>query len=118
MVSSYTPMPVDTTPLEQLGFTSLSSGLQQQSAAPAESFPRFGTGLRTLVSSKRYPLGTARDLNECAHASLSVYRSTRNFFALQMVNATYAVRVCSDYLDEINQRRLLAALTGALLAAH
>ena len=118
MVSSYSPMPLDITPLDDLGFTSLTSSLQRQSTTPAAPYQRFGVGLRELTSNERYPLGSARNLNECAHASLSVYRSTRNFFALHMVTATYAARVCSNYLDEVNQRRLLAALTGALLAAH
>jgi hypothetical protein len=75
----------------------------------------FGSALVDLISQERYPNVSATDFDICARMSLTVYRSTRNFFALHMVTATYAVRVCSKYLDE---GRALGALTRALLGAH
>ncbi len=47
--------------------------------------------------------------------ALDIYLSTRNFFALHMVTATQAIRICSEFIDN---KLALAALTGGLLAAH
>jgi hypothetical protein len=55
------------------------------------------------------------DLNNCAAVALDIYRSTRNFFALHLVTATQAIRICSEFIDA---KLALAALTGSLLAAH
>lgn len=118
MVSTYTPMPLEPTHLSAFGFDSLEGRLKQQCDMPTAPATRFGDGLRDLVANGQYPVGTAHDLNECAYAALSVYRSTRNFFALHMVTATWAARICSRVLATDHQARLLAALTGALLAAH
>ena len=63
----------------------------------------------------RYPTGCADSLADCARAALDVYLGTRDFFALHMVTATHASRLCLPFLDE---KACLAALTGALLAAH
>jgi len=75
----------------------------------------FGATLLELITQGRYPDGCARDFAVCAQISFAIYRSTRNFFALHMVTATYAVRTCAGYMDE---SRALAALTHALLGAH
>lgn len=75
----------------------------------------FSSSILALLDSGEYPTGRAAGMSECAAAALDIYRSTRNFFALHMVTATQAVRVCSPLVDE---ELAVAALTGALLAAH
>lgn len=75
----------------------------------------FGGALVDLMTTDRYPSGCAQDFRICARMSLGVYQSTRNFFALHMVTATHAVRVCANYVDT---SLALGALTRALLGAH
>ena len=91
--------------------------MQQQVSAGSRTFPnsRFGRNIVELLHCCDYPVGIASQLRECASTALDIYRSTRNFFALHMVTATQAIRICSGV---INERLALAALTGALLAAH
>jgi len=75
----------------------------------------FSAGILALVDSGAYPTGRAANVGECAALALDIYRGTRNFFALHMVTAAQAVRICSRLIDE---KLAVAALTGALLAAH
>jgi len=90
--------------------------LQEQSdEKPAGLEGRFGQALQTLIETDSYPVGIAENFEACAMQSLHIYRATRNFFALHMVTATLAARICAPLVD---QQILLASLTGALLAAH
>ena len=75
----------------------------------------FGLRLHEQIDADRYPQGRADSLQTCAQLALDLYRSTRNFFALHLVTASQALRQCQPYLDEDQG---LAALTGAMLAAH
>ena len=75
----------------------------------------FSAGLMELLDAKDYPVGSAGSLEQCAQLALDVYRSTRDFFALHMVTATRAARICTRIIDE---DVVVAALTGSLLASH
>jgi hypothetical protein len=111
MAASTFPVPVDMhepIDLEEL--------LSRQAAQPIPvSGSRFGAGIRQLLDQGIYPRGIAVSFADCAAHSLDIYRSTRNFFALHMVTATQAARICAGYVSE---PLVLASLTGALLAAH
>ena len=112
-VSCHQEVPVDAD-----GSLEFERRMQQQVSAGPRTFSDsrfFGRSIGELLHSNDYPIGVASGLNECASVALDVYRSTRNFFALHMVTATQAIRMCSGIIDE---RLALAALTGALLAAH
>ncbi|MFT6431984.1 MAG: hypothetical protein ACJAVI_000019 [Candidatus Azotimanducaceae bacterium] len=87
----------------------------QVAAGKVIEMKSFGDALVGLMRQERYPSGCAQDFKICARMSLGIYQSTRNFFALHMVTATYAVRICANYIDS---RRALGALTRALLGAH
>ena len=76
---------------------------------------RFGGRIAYLVDHGLYPTGQAVSFSDCAKVSLDVYRSTRDFFALHMVTATHAARVCATIVEH---DLVLRSLTGALLAAH
>lgn len=95
----------------------LERALLSQASAGPRSFESsgFSKSICELVDTGEYPVGCAGDIGDCAAVALDIYRSTRNFFALHMVTATQAVRICSQYVDE---KLALAALTGGLLAAH
>ena len=95
----------------------LKHALLSQANAGAISFNKsgFSDKIHELVDAREYPVACATSFDDCAAVSLDIYRSTRNFFALHMVTATQAVRVCSRYID---QDLALAVLTGSLLAAH
>jgi hypothetical protein len=112
LVSCHCDVPVDTE-----NRIDLREHLQQQVATGSMKFKtqRFAGGIRELLDGDRYPLGIAVDLNNCATVALDIYRSTRNFFALHLVTATQAIRICSEFIDT---KRALAALTGSLIAAH
>jgi hypothetical protein len=111
MASSTFPVPVD--PHHPIA---LEDSLTSQAAQPIPiNGSRFGSGIRQLLDSGAYPTGVAESFAVCAAHALDIYRSTRNFFALHMVTATQAARICARYADE---RLVLASLTGALLAAH
>ena len=75
----------------------------------------FTRSICELLDENNYPLGRTADISDAAIVALDIFRSTRNFFALHMVTATQAVRICSEYIDK---KLALAALTGGLLAAH
>jgi len=75
----------------------------------------FTRSICELLDDDDYPVGRIREISEAAIIALELFRSTRNFFALHMVTATQAVRICSEFIDE---KLALAALTGGLLAAH
>ncbi len=105
-------------PVNADGLLEFERCMQQQVSAGPRTFSDsrfFARCIGELLHSDDYPIGIASGLNECASVALDVYRSTRNFFALHMVTATQAIRMCSGVIDE---RLALAALTGALLAAH
>jgi hypothetical protein len=75
----------------------------------------FSRSIRELLDADEYPTGRVEEIGDGAVIALDIYRSTRNFFALHMVTATQAVRICFEFVDK---RLALAALTGGLLAAH
>jgi len=91
--------------------------MQGQVTIGSRSFKRAGftRSIRELLDADEYPTGCVAEIGDCAVIALDIYRSTRNFFALHMVTATQAVRICSELIDK---RLALAALTGGLLAAH
>ncbi len=109
--SSYREAPVDTVRL------SLADELQRQIETGPGDFQnqRFGAGLGEMLKAKRYPVGSEAGLAEIARIALDVYLGTRNFFALHLVTATQAMRICVQHIDETEG---VAALTGAMLAAH
>jgi hypothetical protein len=74
----------------------------------------FGTGLLKVLE-LGYPVPVSTDLRHCAEAALDVYLGTRNFFALHLVTATQAARMCLPYVEEA---QLIAALTAAIRAAY
>jgi len=105
-----------TVPIDEEHRVDLGEALQRQAATPLRlTGGRFPTGLRQLRDQQEYPTAVAGGFAECAARALDVYRGTRNFFALHMVTASQAVRVCSTVVDP---QLMLASLTGALLAAH
>jgi hypothetical protein len=77
---------------------------------------RFGDRVLELAENGDYPNVTARSFAECAAGALAVYMGTRNFFALHMVTATHAARICARVL--VDPTIMLASLSNALLAAH
>jgi hypothetical protein len=91
--------------------------MQEQVTIGSRSFKRAGFTRRIceLLDAEEYPTGRIAEISDGAVIALDIYRSTRNFFALHMVTATQAVRVCSELVDK---RLALASLTGGLLAAH
>ena len=95
----------------------IEQNMRRQTTAGSRSFKNAGftRSIRELLDADEYPVGHAADIGECAAIALDIYRSTRNFFALHMVTATQAVRICSEFVDA---KLTLAALTGGLLAAH
>ena len=111
MVTTHRDVPADTK-----GTCDLEQALRVQIAAgKVVEMKSFGGSLIDLMHQNRYPGGCATDFETCAQMSLAVYQSTRNFFALHMVTATYAARICAKYMDE---EQALQALTRALLGAH
>lgn len=76
---------------------------------------RFGGMILELNDESRYPSVTARDLAEIAECALTVYRSTRNFFALHLVTATQALR-CTAPTEMKSQA--ISAMSSALVASH
>lgn len=111
LVACYHEVPVNPEKQIEIGST-----LTAQSTARAIEFQstNFSLKIKELVVAENYPTGNA-PLVACAEAALRVYLSTRNFFALHMVTATQAIRICSRYVEE---SLATAALTGGLLAAH
>lgn len=112
IVSSHQDVPVNVDLVidiqhEMQGQVTIGSRLFKQSG--------FTRNIRELLDADEYPVGRVTDLSDCAVLALDIYRSTRNFFALHMVTATQAVRICSEFVDK---RLAVAALTGGLLAAH
>jgi len=112
IVSRHRDVPVN---IEQV--VNLEQSMKDQVERGPRSFESSGftRNICELIDSGEYPVGCAVDISECASVALDIYRSTRNFFALHMVTATQAVRICSKLLET---RGMLAALTGGLLAAH
>jgi hypothetical protein len=93
------------------------SEMQAQVRTGPRSFkkPGFTRGICDLLDDDDYPVGRTANIDDAAIIALDIFRSTRNFFALHMVTATQAVRICSEFIDK---KLALAALTGSLLAAH
>lgn len=104
-----TPTSVDTIDLHE------SFNKQSKHPNTALTSLRFGDALEHLIAHEQYPVGRADDMQTCAAVSLDVYRATRNFFALHMVTATNAAQSLQPFCDE---ELLVAATSGALLAAH
>ncbi|MEM7080713.1 MAG: questin oxidase family protein [Pseudomonadota bacterium] len=111
MAASCVDTPITTTRIN------IAQVMRTQAAQPAQEFSseRFGARIRQLIEQDAYPEGCAASMAECAAVALDVFRSTRNFFALHMVTATQAARICQTYLDE---DIATASVSGALLAAH
>ena len=95
----------------------LEKNMRKQTQGGARSFVSAGftRNICELLDANEYSVGRAAGLGDCAAIALDVYRSTRDFFALHMVTATQAVRICSELIDT---KLAVAALTGGLLAAH
>jgi hypothetical protein len=112
IVSSHKNVPVD---IDHK--IDIRSEMQTQVRVGPRSFK--GTGftrsIGELLDENKYPVGRTADIGDAAIIALDIFRSTRNFFALHMVTATQAVRICSELIDK---KLALAALTGGLLAAH
>lgn len=112
IASSHKNVPVDVDHV-----IDIRTGMLEQVRSGPRSFK--GTGFTRsiceLLDENNYPLGRSADISDAAIVALDIFRSTRNFFALHMVTATQAVRICSEFIDK---KLALAALTGGLLAAH
>jgi hypothetical protein len=112
MASSHINVPVN---------IELTIDIRKKMQAQVKSGPRsftgtgFTRGICELLDDNDYPLGRAADIGDAATVALEIFRSTRDFFALHMVTATHAVRICSQFIDK---NLALAALTSGLLAAH
>ena len=91
--------------------------IREQVAIGPRSFKGAGftRSICELLDHGDYPVGRTTDISDAAIISLDIFRNTRNFFALHMVTATQAVRICSEFIDK---KLALAALTSGLLAAH
>lgn len=76
---------------------------------------RFSPSILSLLESRQYPVGTAGSLREVADVALSLYQSTRNFFALHLVTATQALRMA---IPKSLEKEAISSMTGALLASH
>ena len=112
IVSSHQHVPVD---LNQT-FNIDKEMRKQCTSGPRRFTASTFTGkIQELIAADNYPVGCANDISECAALALDIYRSTRDFFALHMVTATQAVRICSQFIDT---KLAIASLTGGLLAAH
>ena len=111
LVSVHRPVPTTADPLN------LRAALAAQTRSGPIDFAASGFTPRLieLIDTGNYPVGCAQNLTLCAAAALDAYRSTRDFFALHMVTATHTAGILGGVLEE---RLLLPALTGALLAAH
>lgn len=112
LVSSHHDVPIDNRRTIDLG-----DRIQSQATIGPRIYEATGFTQRILelVNGDEYPVGSATDLHACADTAFDLYRTTRNFFALHMVTATHAVRICSKLIDT---KLAVAALTGGLLAAH
>ena len=112
IVSSHKNVPVDVDHT-----IDIRSEMQAQVRVGPRSFKGTGftRGICELLDENNYPVGRTADIGDAAITALDIFRSTRNFFALHMVTATQAVRICSEFIDK---KLALAALTGGLLAAH
>ena len=91
--------------------------IKEQASHPAKVYrsSSFSGILDEIREAGEYPVGQAEYLDDCARLALEVFQSTRNFFALHMVTATHAVRVCQEVVPQLD---FLPALSGALLAVH
>ncbi|MCB1646528.1 MAG: DUF4243 domain-containing protein [Pseudomonadales bacterium] len=89
---------------------------QVQRGAPELAGQRFDARLTALEQQGLMPGIQAENFDECARVALDVYLSTRNFFALHMVTATWAARQCAMLLEQ--PESCLAALSSGLAAAH
>lgn len=113
-ISAHVPTPGGQNPVD------MHAALLEQTAAPAHTFEHsgFGANIRELIAREAYPVGCAESFRVCAELGLTLYRSTRNFFALHLVTATQAARTISEHIDAKHTAALLSALSGSILAAH
>ncbi len=111
LITSYREVPFD--PQEIIDLESM---LEHQAGNGPQQFrhERFSQRIIELVSKDEFPTGTA-PFAACAKSALDIYRSTRDFFALHMVTATQAARICAQLVDP---QQVRSCLTGAILAAH
>lgn len=112
LASSHRPFPLDTDNLCDMRGT-----MQKQAEAGAVTFkrPTFSGKLLQQLEDDDYPQGQVKTIEEAAAVAFDLFRSSRNFFALHLVTATQAMRICMQFIDE---KQALASLTSALLAAH
>jgi len=112
MASSHRNVPLDIDHVIDIG-----NEIKAQVSIGPRSFKKAGftRSICELLDDADYPVGRTSEISEAATIALDLFRSTRNFFALHMVTATQAVRICSEFIDK---KLALAALTGGLLAAH
>ena len=103
-------------PFSQQHRIDLPVALAQQVDAGRQGFKqeRFSQRMAELITTDGYPIGTA-SFEACANCALEVYMGTRDFFALHMVTATQAARICARLIDS---QLVMSCLTGAILAAH
>ena len=111
LITSYREVPFD--PQEIIDLESM---LEHQAGSGPQQFKhqRFSLRIIELVSKDEFPTGTA-PFAACAKSALDIYQSTRDFFALHMVTATQAARICAQMVDP---QLVRSCLTGAILAAH
>ena len=103
-------------PFNQQHIVDLPVALTQQVDAGSQLFrqAQFNQRMTELLEIDSYPVGTA-SFEACANCALEIYMGTRNFFALHMVTATQATRICAQLVDP---QLAMTCLTGAILAAH
>jgi hypothetical protein len=103
-------------PFSQQHIIDLPVALAQQVDAGSQPFnqARFSQRMTELIDVLGYPVGTA-SFEVCANCALEIYMGTRDFFALHMVTATQAARICARLVDP---QLAMTCLTGAILAAH
>jgi len=103
-------------PFSQQQLIDLPLALTEQVDVGAQLFKqeRFSKRMIELVTSQNYPIGMA-SFETCANCALEIYLGTRDFFALHMVTATQAARICAQLVDP---QLVMTCLTGAILAAH
>jgi len=103
-------------PFSQQQLIDLPVALAEQVDVGAHLFKqeRFSKRMVELVTSQNYAIGSA-SFETCAKCALDIYMGTRDFFALHMVTATQAARICARIVDP---QLIMSCLTGAILAAH
>ena len=83
---------------------------------PSRAIPPgpFSQGLREIAA-RGYPAPVDTSMQDCASAALDVYLGTRNFFALHLVTANQAARMCLPFVVE---SEMVASLSAGMRAAY